>query len=226
MGDVRAAWADWEVVVGPIEPAAITAATLLATKALEGVGGKAGESTWAGMTRLADLVQGKLVGHRDGQAALAALDARPGELIAVQTLAAALSTLASDNLTFRAELNELVAQAKRDPTIGAFTTRVEGLATVGTIFNLAQVRDIHLHFASPMRVAPQAAQAHSPEQDQNPELDTAVEAESVVESMAEDPPTVEEDLRVLQDLKPLLHESVYVKFQERILFRRFPHLGP
>jgi hypothetical protein len=38
------------------------------------------------------------------------------------------------------------------------------------------------------------------------------------------PPTVEEDLKALEELKPLLHESVYVRFQERIVTRRFPHL--
>jgi hypothetical protein len=37
-------------------------------------------------------------------------------------------------------------------------------------------------------------------------------------------PSAEDDLRALEELKPLLHESVYVRFQERILFRRFPHL--
>jgi hypothetical protein len=42
-------------VVGPTEPAAITAATLLATKALEGFAGQVGETTWAGMSRLMDL---------------------------------------------------------------------------------------------------------------------------------------------------------------------------
>lgn len=40
-----------------------------------------------------------------------------------------------------------------------------------------------------------------------------------------DLPSVEDDLRALEELKPLLHESVYVRFQERILFRRFRHLG-
>jgi nucleoside phosphorylase len=45
------------------------------------------------------------------------------------------------------------------------------------------------------------------------------------EGMGANPPSVEDDLRALKELEPLLHESVYVKFQERILFRRFPHLG-
>jgi nucleoside phosphorylase len=38
-------------------------------------------------------------------------------------------------------------------------------------------------------------------------------------------PSVEDDLRALKELQPLLHESIYMKLQERILFRRFPHLG-
>jgi len=52
-------------------------------------------------------------------------------------------------------------------------------------------------------------------------------AESGLEPVDEetDLPSVEDDLRALEELKPLLHESVYVRFQERILFRRFRHLG-
>jgi hypothetical protein len=38
--------------MAPIEPAAITAAALLDTKALEAVGSRVGEHAWAGMGRL------------------------------------------------------------------------------------------------------------------------------------------------------------------------------
>jgi hypothetical protein len=89
--------------MGPIEPAAVTAATLLATNALEAAGGQAGETTWAG---------------RRGQAR---------------------------------------------PTVGTFTSHVEGLARVGSIINLAQVQGgVHFHLPptalpEPVPASPAAA---------------------------------------------------------------------
>jgi hypothetical protein len=50
--------------MGPIEPAAVAAATLLATNALEASGGRAGEPTWAGMSPLVTLVRDQVLGHR------------------------------------------------------------------------------------------------------------------------------------------------------------------
>jgi hypothetical protein len=57
-----------------------------------------------------------------------------------------------------------------------------------------------------------------------PGSDTAAERDLKPQDARAGLPTVEDDLRTLEELKALLHEAVYVKFQERILFRRFPHL--
>jgi hypothetical protein len=212
--------------VEAIQPAAITAATLLAGRALDALGGRARESTWAGMDRLAAVVRRKVSGHREGEAALAAVEHHPDDPGRVQALAAALTSLAADEPAFQAELTELVAQAKRDPSIGAFTTHVEGLATIGSIVNLAQVRDVHFHLATP---TPPAASSQpisvAPALEAEPPgSDTAAERDLKPQDARAGLPTVEDDLRALEELKALLHEAVYVKFQERILFRRFPHL--
>jgi hypothetical protein len=211
--------------VEAIQPAAITAATLLAGRALDVLGGRARESTWAGMDRLAAVVRRKVRGHREGEAALAAVEHHPDDPGRVQALAAALTSLAVDEPAFQAELTELVAHAKRDPRIGAFTTHVEGLATIGSIVNLAQVRDIHFHLATPIPAASSQPISVAPVlETEPPGSDTAAERDLKPQDARAGLPTVEDDLRALEELKALLHEAVYVKFQERILFRRFPHL--
>jgi hypothetical protein len=135
--------------MGPIEPAAITAATLLATKALEALGATVGESTWAGMGRLIALVRHKVTGHPQAETVLAKVEQHPDDQNRVHDLAEVLAAFAAKDAVFHRELDTLIAQAKQDPAIGAFATRVEGLATVGQIVNLAQVRDVHFHLPAP-----------------------------------------------------------------------------
>jgi len=147
------------MATGPIEPAAITAATLLATKTLEGVAGKAGESTWAGMGRLATLVRRKVSGHPAAETALAQVEQHPDDHGRIRDLAELLTAFATRDAAFHRELAALVAEAKQDATIGAFTTHVEGLATVGQIVNLAQVRDVHFHLPPPTAPGLQPATA-------------------------------------------------------------------
>jgi len=210
--------------VEAIQPVAITAATLLAGRALDALGGRATESTWAGMDHLAAVVRRKVREDRDGEAALAAVEHHPDDPGRVQALAAVLTSLAVNEPAFQAELAELVAHAKRDPSIGAFTTRVEGLATIGSIVNLAQVRDVHFHLATPTPAASQPISVAPALEAEPPGSDTAAERDLKPQDVMAGLPTVEDDLRALEEVKALLHEAVYVKFQERILFRRFPHL--
>jgi len=65
--------------MAPIEPAAITAAALLATKALEAVGGRVGEHAWAGMGRLTTLVRNKLRGDQRAETVLAEVEQHPDD---------------------------------------------------------------------------------------------------------------------------------------------------
>jgi hypothetical protein len=114
--------------LGPIEPAAITAATLLASRALDSFGGKAGESIWAGMARLARVVTRKVRGHPDVAAALDKLVAEPTDPDRIRDLGRGLARLAADDPVFGRELARLIADAKGDPVIGSFATYVDGLA--------------------------------------------------------------------------------------------------
>src|SRR6266508_3291639 len=109
--------------MGPIEPAAITAATLLASKALEGLGGKAGEATWAGMGRLVEVVHRKLTGDPRAASTLEQVERHPDDVDYIRDLAGALAAVAADDDAFRRELLALVADARRNPAVGALATK-------------------------------------------------------------------------------------------------------
>ena len=130
--------------MGPIEPAAITAATLLATKALEAFGGKAGETTWVGMSRLVALVRRTVTDHRQAESALAEVERHPDDQARIRELGELLAAFAARDAAFHRELASLVADARRDPTIGPLATRVYGQAQVGQLLNVGQARDIYI----------------------------------------------------------------------------------
>jgi hypothetical protein len=213
-------------VVGPTEPAAITAATLLATKALEGFAGQVGETTWAGMSRLMDLVRHKVTGHRQAEVALRQVQQHPEDSKRVWELGELLATFAAQDDAFHRELAALVADARSDPTIGPLAAQVYGQARVGQLTNIGQIIGNVYLLGTPTLAAAQVTQRTPPSGGAGPPktvstAEDALKAEDIGASL----PTVEDDLRALEELKSLLHESVYVRFQERILFRRFPHLG-
>jgi tetratricopeptide (TPR) repeat protein len=134
--------------VGPIEPAATTAAALLATDALQAASGQADQPAWAGMSRLAALVRDRVRGHRQAEAALTLLKQHPQNADRVRELSELLAAFAAQDAAFQRDLTGLVAEAKQDPAIGAFATQVDGQARVGSIINLAQVQGgVHFHLA-------------------------------------------------------------------------------
>jgi hypothetical protein len=146
--------------MGPIEPAAITAATLLASKALEALGGKAGESTWAGLGRLVTLVRRKVTGHRQAEVALAEIEQHPDDQAGICRLAEILAALGAQDAGFHRELAALVADARRDPVVGLLATQVYGQAQVGQLVNVGQARDIYIQPPLPP-TAPTSAPARA-----------------------------------------------------------------
>jgi tetratricopeptide (TPR) repeat protein len=130
--------------MGPIEPVAITAATLLATKALEALGGKFGEHTWGGMGRLIALVRRKVTGHQPAETALSEVERHPDDQDRIRALAELLAALAAQDAAFHRELAALVSDARRDPSIGSLATLVYGQAQVGQVLNVGRARDIYV----------------------------------------------------------------------------------
>ncbi|HEY2958190.1 MAG TPA: FxSxx-COOH system tetratricopeptide repeat protein [Actinomycetota bacterium] len=144
--------------MGPTDPAALTAATLLATNALPALGGQAGEPTWAGMSRLAALVRDRVRGHHDAEATLAQVGQHPEDVGRIRELGELLAAFAAQDAAFHRDLTALVDQARGDPVVGQLATRVYGQAQVGQILTVGQARDIYIQQppppATPMPAGP------------------------------------------------------------------------
>jgi tetratricopeptide (TPR) repeat protein len=134
--------------MGPTEPAALAAASLLAAGEVDEQGGQARTSAWPGQALLAGLVQ-QAVTDRDVAAVLDAATARPQDPAAVSALAQVLAVLAAENPAFRAELARLVGQAEHDPAIGQLATTIAGHARVGKVVTVGTAGTVNVHLPPP-----------------------------------------------------------------------------
>jgi hypothetical protein len=124
---------------------ALTAAGLLAKKALEAAGGKAGEGAWAGLSRVAECIRRRFAGDREVTETLDRLDAKPASPARTAELAEVLQPRLDADPALVAELTRLVEQAKADPQTASFVTTVQDNAQVGKLTNIGQVTgDVHL----------------------------------------------------------------------------------
>lgn len=124
---------------------ALTVAGLLAKKALEAAGGKAGEGAWAALGRIADAVRRRFGGDSEVTETLERLEAKPASQGRTQELAEVLQPRLEADPAFAAELARLVEQAKTEPPVASFVTTVQGNAQVGKLTNIGQVSgDVHL----------------------------------------------------------------------------------
>jgi hypothetical protein len=123
---------------------ALTVAGLLAKKALETAGDKAGEGAWAALGRIADAVRARFGGDREVTETLGRLEARPTSQGRTQELAEVLQDRLVADPDFAAELAGLVEQAKAERQAAAFVTTVQDNAQVGKLTNIGQVGgDVH-----------------------------------------------------------------------------------
>jgi hypothetical protein len=123
--------------VGAIEPAASTAASLLARGSFSG-----GHPAVPG---LAALVDGTLPHRPDLREAFERARAQPEDPTRVGALAQALTALAETDTAFGRELAALITQAQQAPGVGGLVTQVHGHAQVGTLVTIGQAGDLHLH---------------------------------------------------------------------------------
>jgi hypothetical protein len=124
---------------------AMTVAGLLAKKALEAAGGKAGEGAWAALDRIADAVRRRFGGDREVADTLERLEAKPASQGRTAELAEVLHPRLAADPEFGAELARLVEQVKTEPQTAAFVTTVQDNAQVGKLTNIGQVAgDVHL----------------------------------------------------------------------------------
>jgi hypothetical protein len=124
---------------------ALTVAGLLAKKALEAAGGKAGEGAWATLGRLAEAVRAKFRGDPEATEALERLEAKPDSQARTAELAEVLQPRLEVDPPLVAELTRLIEEAKAQPQTAAFVTTVQDNARVGKLTNIGQVTgDVHL----------------------------------------------------------------------------------
>jgi hypothetical protein len=125
---------------------ALTAAGLLAKKALEAAAGKAGEGAWAALGRIADAVRHRFGGDPEVTESLDRLEAKPTSEARTAEVAEVLSDRLQADPTFAEELAQLIDHAKAaSPQAASFVTTVQGNAQVGKLTNIGQVSgDVHL----------------------------------------------------------------------------------
>jgi hypothetical protein len=90
----------------------LAAATLLASKAGEGLAAEAGKSVWGGMQRLYDLVRERFHRNAESEQALKRLEAAPYDQVRIRAVAAAMQAQAQVDADFRQQLVALVGEAQ------------------------------------------------------------------------------------------------------------------
>jgi hypothetical protein len=124
---------------------ALTAAGLVAMKALEAAGGEAGKTGWQALGRIAQTIRGWFAGDPDATETLDRLEAKPESQARAAELAEVLQPRLEADPRLVAELARLVDQAKADPQTASFVTTVADNARVGRITNIGQITgDVHL----------------------------------------------------------------------------------
>lgn len=124
--------------MGALEPAAATAASLLAR------GNLAGGKT-PSVPGLIALVDERLAYHPRLRHALQEARAQPEDPARVGVLAQALMTLGEADPVFGRKLGELINHAQQALWIGGIVTQVYGHAQVGKLVTIGQAGDIHVH---------------------------------------------------------------------------------
>jgi hypothetical protein len=123
---------------------ALTAAGLIAKKALEAASGEAGKSGWQALSRIAQTIRSWLAGDQEAIETLDRLEAKPESRARTAELAEVLQPRLEADPQLVAELTRLVDQAKADPQTASFVTTVQDNASVGKLTNIGQITgDVH-----------------------------------------------------------------------------------
>jgi hypothetical protein len=123
---------------------ALTAAGLVAKKALEAAGGKAGEGAWAALGRIRESIWSKFRGDPEATETLERLEAKPDSQARTAELAEVLQPQLEADPQLLAELTRLVEEAKAEPQMASFVTTVQDNARVGKLTNIGQITgDVH-----------------------------------------------------------------------------------
>ncbi len=123
-----------------VDPLTLTVATVLATKALESVGGEAGRSAWSAMGRLVGVVRRRFARDPRATAVLERAQEAPDDTVSLQHLAEALQDHIAQDPIFHSELAAWIEEVRRHPALGGFVTQVAGQPRVGAIITAQAVQ--------------------------------------------------------------------------------------
>jgi hypothetical protein len=118
---------------------ALTAAGLIAKKALEAAGDHAGKTGWQALGRIAHTIRGWFAGDQEATEILDRLEAKPESQARAAELAEMLTPRLAADPRLVAELTRLVEQAEADPQTASFVTTIQDNARVGRIANIGQI---------------------------------------------------------------------------------------
>jgi gamma-glutamyl:cysteine ligase YbdK (ATP-grasp superfamily) len=125
-----------------MDPLSLSVAILIANQALSGAAEEAGREAWGALGGLVAALRKRFSGDKQASRALTALEQYPADENRVQALAAAVDEQIGSDQAFRHDLEELIAAAKTDASVGKFVTNVCDQAQVGKIVNIGHARDV------------------------------------------------------------------------------------
>jgi tetratricopeptide (TPR) repeat protein len=129
-----------------LDPAAATAASLLAGKTLADQSGPATPvAEVGGLGEVAGLLQQAAATNPDVQATLGEVAAHPEDPAVVAALAQLLAVLATRDGGIRAGLGRLAAAAAQHPTLGGVATTIADQAQVGKVVTIGQAGTVQIH---------------------------------------------------------------------------------
>lgn len=122
-----------------MDPIAITAATLVAKWAAEGMVKEAAKSAWEGLKKIYDAVRVKFTGDKESSEVLHRLEEKPTSEGRTKELAEVLDERLKADPAFAKELRDLVKEAGTQPATSSFVTQVMDNARVGKVINIETI---------------------------------------------------------------------------------------
>lgn len=122
-----------------MDPLAVTAATLVAKWATEGLVKEAAKSTWAALQKVYDAVRSRFATEEQAIVVLHALETDPKSEDRIAQLAELIDARLKIDHVFGNELRDLIDEASRDHIAASFVTQVMDNAQVGKVANITTV---------------------------------------------------------------------------------------
>lgn len=132
-------------MTAPLDPLAVTTASLLAGASLAEEGRLPALAGWPGLAVLVARVHQAAFDDPALHTSLAEMSLAPTDPARMTSLANAIAARMGGDAGLQAELQRLLDQAQQHPTAGGLVTQVAGQAQVGTMVTVGEAGDFHFH---------------------------------------------------------------------------------